>query len=72
MQCKDCGEDFERKKLKRGFANQCDDCAIQTEEPEKYLGYNDGSLNKSTNTSIYRGTDKQVRKKIAHQKARVG
>ena len=68
--CRDCGERF-KKRLKRGFANQCDDCALDQEEPEKYLGFNDGALNKATNIAVYRGSDKTVREKIANQKNRV-
>jgi hypothetical protein len=35
------------------------------------LGFNDGSLNKSTNISIYRGDDPNTRKKIMNQRNRV-
>jgi hypothetical protein len=71
MQCRDCEEEIIRKRIKRGFADQCDECALEAEEVAKYLGFNDGSLNKSTNTSIYRGDDENVRKKIANQLNRV-
>jgi len=72
MICRDCGDEFTSKRARRGFGDQCDACSIEQEEPEKYLGFNDGSLNKSTNISVYRGTDPEVRHKIANQKARVG
>lgn len=71
MRCRDCDETF-IKRTKRGFADQCDICAREADEPAKYLGFNDGSLNKSTNTSIYRGDDSEVRRRIANQRARVG
>lgn len=69
--CRDCAMEFKEKKSKRGFFNQCDDCSEEQHEQEKYLGFNDGSLNKSTNTSIYRGDSKEVRSKIANQRNRV-
>ncbi len=72
MQCRDCLIEFREKRSKRGFSDQCDDCSKEQDEPQKYLGFNDGTLNKSTNTSIYRGSNKEVRSKIANQKARVG
>lgn len=72
MQCRDCGEEFYERKSKRGFANQCDDCALEQPEEARYLGFNDGSLNKSTNISVYRGDDPLVRKSIQKQKNRVG
>lgn len=65
--CKDCECEFSHKESDKGFFNQCDDCS-QSDSTQKYLGYNDGSLNKSTNTSIYRGTDKKVRHKLSHQR----
>jgi hypothetical protein len=71
MKCRDCEIEFIKKKSKRGFADQCDDCAQYEDEPEKYLGFNDGSLNKSTNISIYKGDDPEVRDKIANQRNRV-
>ena len=70
--CRDCGDPIGVRKTKRGFTTQCDDCAAETDEPLKHLGFNDGSLNKSTNTAIYRGDSKTVRAKIAKQKNRVG
>ncbi len=70
--CRDCGLEFSRKSIRKGFADQCDTCSEENQdEPERYLGFNDGSLNKSTNISLYRGTDKTVREKIANQRARV-
>lgn len=70
--CRDCGIDFRIKSIKKGFADQCDICSEENEnEPMRYLGFNDGSLNKSTNISFYRGTDKTVRERIMNQKARV-
>ena len=70
--CRDCGDPIGTRKTRRGFATQCDDCAAEADEPAKHLGFNDGSLNKSTNTAIYRGDNATVRKKIANQKNRVG
>ena len=72
MQCRDCDEFFSIKKSKKGYANQCDSCSEEQEDEPKYLGYNDGSLNKSTNISVYRGNDSLVRKSIQKQKNRVG
>jgi hypothetical protein len=69
--CRDCGIEFRLKKIKRGFFDQCDLCSSDQEEPLKYLGYNDGSLNKSTHISVYKGNSSEVRKKISNQKARV-
>jgi hypothetical protein len=70
-ECIDCGIFFDFKKSKKGKINQCDDCSENLDD-ERYLGFNDGTLNKSTNISVYRGTDPLVRKKIANQKARTG
>lgn len=70
--CKDCGIEFEKKKLKMGFHNQCDDCTEEFGDTPRHLGFNDGTLNKSVHTSIYRGDNPQTRKKIQNQKARVG
>lgn len=70
--CRDCGAAFNSKKHRRGYRDQCDRCAIEQEEPAKYLGFNDGSLNKSTFIAIYRGADEEIRQRISKQKARVG
>lgn len=72
MICRDCGDSFTKRRFAGGYANQCDDCARETTDTPKYLGFNDGSLNKSTNIAVYRGNDPTVRDKIAHQKNRVG
>lgn len=72
MICRDCAIEFSKRSTKAGYANQCDDCASQEPDEEKYLGFNDGSLNKSTNISVYRGSDPLVRKSIQKQKNRVG
>jgi hypothetical protein len=69
--CIDCDIEFSKKMSSKGTINQCDDCSESLED-ERYLGFNDGSLNKSTSIGIYRGTDKTVRKKISNQKARTG
>jgi hypothetical protein len=64
MICRDCQEEFEKKKNeKRGFANQCDDCS-SGDETNRYVGYNDGTLNKSQNISVYRGTSAHVKKTL--------
>ena len=68
--CRDCGLEFAKKISKMGFYNQCDDCT--EEDIPRHLGFNDGTLNKSVHTSIYRGDNEQIRKKIQNQKARVG
>jgi hypothetical protein len=72
MRCKDCDEEIKKREKKGGYANQCDACALEVEDEPKYLGFNDGSLNKSTNISVYRGNDPLVIKSIKHQKNRVG
>jgi hypothetical protein len=71
MICIDCGEEFIKKRSKKGKINQCDDCSEQLDDL-RFLGFNDGSLNKSTNIAIYRGTNPETRKKISNQKARTG
>lgn len=71
MICRDCEDEFDKKTLDIGFRDQCDDCSRDFEDEPKYLGFNDGTLNKSTNISIYRGDDENIRKKISNQKARV-
>lgn len=70
--CRDCGELIGERRTARGYADQCDPCAQETDEPQRYLGFNDGSLNKSTSIAVYRGDDPEVRKKISTQKNRVG
>jgi hypothetical protein len=67
--CRDCGVEFKEKKERKGFYNQCDDCS---DDIPRYLGFNDGSLNKSVNISVYRGQDPNTRHKIQNQKSRVG
>lgn len=69
--CKDCGIEILKKTTKKGFFNQCNDCS-EEDGTERHLGFNDGTLNKSVHTSIYRGGDPTTRKKIQNQKARVG
>lgn len=69
--CRDCGDEIFHKRFKRGFADQCDICSEETEEPPRHLGFNDGSLNKASHTSIYRGDSDAIRSKIKNQKARV-
>jgi len=71
MICRDCDDEFNKKILDTGFKDQCDDCTRNFQDEPKYLGFNDGTLNKSTHISIYRGTDEKIRKKISNQKARV-
>lgn len=70
--CRTCREEFAIKKIKRGFADQCDDCSEEQDEPDRYLGFNDGSLNKSTNTAIYKGSNSKIRASISNQRARTG
>lgn len=72
MICRTCGEDFDKKTIRRGFKDQCDDCAATEAEPPRALGFNDGSLNKSTSIAIYAGGDERIRAKIKNQKQRVG
>lgn len=69
--CRDCGLEFEKKSSKKGFKNQCDDCS-ESDDTVRVLGYNDGSLNKSTSISVYKGSDPTVRAKISKQKSRTG
>lgn len=69
--CIDCSIEFSEKKSQKGKINQCDDCSEELDDP-RYLGFNDGSLNKSTSIGIYRGTDPKARKMIMNQKARTG
>lgn len=71
MICRDCQNEFKEKKIKKGYSNRCDDCSLDFDDQPKYLGYNDGSLNKSTHTSIYRGDSIEIRKKISKQNHRV-
>lgn len=72
IECKSCGDEFSIKKIKKGFWNQCDHCSQEQEEPPRVLGFNDGSLNKSTNISLYKGDNPQVRKSISNQRSRTG
>lgn len=69
--CRDCGLEFLKKTTRLGFKNQCDDCS-QSDDTIRVLGYNDGSLNKSTSISVYKGSDPRVRAKIKNQKSRTG
>lgn len=69
--CIICNEEFEVKKIKKGKINECDDCT-QNIDDIKYLGFNDGTLNKASNISVYRGTDAKTRKMISNQRARTG
>lgn len=60
--CRNCETEFAEKIVKKGFVDQCDDCS---EDPEaRHIGYNDGTLNKSTHISVYRGKDPNVIKKL--------
>lgn len=61
--CTDCGDEFERKFSKKGKINQCDHCSTN-DETVRAIGYNDGTLNKSQNISVYKGSNKEVRKKL--------
>ena len=72
IRCRDCGEIIIRKRTKRGYADQCDGCASETEDVPRHLGFNDGSLNKATHIAVYRGDDPETRRKIQNQRARVG
>jgi hypothetical protein len=68
--CTDCGGDFEKKTTKRGRVNQCDDCSA-SDSTKRYVGYNDGTLNKSTNISVYRGSDPNVLKALLKKQQNV-
>lgn len=70
MICRDCGDHFTKKNSNKGKINQCDDCS-ETDDTIIFLGFNDGSLNKSSNISIYKGDDPITRKKISNQRNRV-
>lgn len=61
--CIDCKEEFENKKLKKGRINQCDDCS-KTDETNRVIGYNDGTLNKAQNISVYKGKSERVKKQL--------
>jgi len=69
--CRDCQIEFNEKKTKRGFKDQCDDCS-QSDETPRALGFNDGSVNKGVSIAVYMGNDPTVRRKIQNQKARTG
>lgn len=71
MICRDCHDEFNKKLSKKGFNNQCDICS-ESDETIRIIGYNDGSLNKSTNIALYKGSDKTIIKKIKNQKSRTG
>jgi hypothetical protein len=68
--CKDCGIEFDKKKSKKGLYIQCDECS-ENDDTVRYVGFNDGTLNKSVHTSIYRGTDKNVIKHILKKQQNV-
>jgi hypothetical protein len=70
--CQRCHNDFNPNEKTSGLIIHCQDCSDELGDIPKYLGFNDGSLNKSTNTSIYRGDSQEVRKKISNQRARTG
>lgn len=72
MICIDCNEEFLKKTIKKGKINQCNDCSKEADDIPRFLGFNDGTMNKMTNIAIYRGNDKQSRKMISNQKARTG
>lgn len=59
--CIDCEAEFENKKSKKGKINQCDDCS-EADKTHRYIGYNDGQLNKMSSTGIYRGNDPHAKK----------
>lgn len=59
--CIDCGAEYERKNTKKGRINQCDHCS-DSDETVRYIGYNDGTLNKMSHISVYRGNDPNVKK----------
>lgn len=71
--CRDCGIDFDPslKKEKKGFRDQCLDCS-ENDKTIKILGFNDGSLNKSTSISLYKGNNPEVRKTIQNPRSRTG
>jgi len=69
--CRDCGDEFKIKISKKGFINQCDDCS-ESDKTQRFIGYNDGSLNKSTNISLYKGGDPEIIKKLNKKMGRVG
>lgn len=71
MICRDCEIEFDKKIKNKGFKDQCDDCS-ESDSTLRVLGFNDGSLNKSTSISLYKGNDERVRKKISNQKSRTG
>lgn len=73
MICRDCGIEFDPslKKEKKGFRDQCPDCS-ENDPTIPILGFNDGSLNKSTSISLYKGSDDRVRKSIQNQRSRTG
>lgn len=68
--CKDEINQFNSGKFT--YIDQCKLCKDEIEDIQKYLGFNDGQLNKMTSISVYRGNNKETRKKISNQKARTG
>lgn len=70
--CQRCEIEFDPKRKKSGLIIYCQDCSDEIGDIDKFLGFNDGTLNKSTNISLYRGNDPLVRKKISNQRARTG
>lgn len=62
-ECKDCGDQFEKKRLKKGRIDQCDECS-SNDSTIRAIGYNDGTLNKSQNIAVYRGSSEKVRKTL--------
>lgn len=65
--CRDCLIEFNNKKTKKGFIDQCDDCS-KDDETIRVIGYNDGSLNKQQSIGLYKGGDKDTIKKLLGHK----
>ena len=62
--CRDCGDEITAKKNpKKGFADQCDDCSTG-DQTERFIGYNDGTLNKAQHIAVYRGSDPKTKKRL--------
>lgn len=68
--CRDCEIEFETKTTKKGFSYQCDDCS-ESDQTKRFIGFNDGSLNKSTSISIYKGDDPEVIKMLSKKQQTV-
>jgi hypothetical protein len=58
--CRYCGLEFDRKTVKGGYIDQCDQCTLSKPDVERYIGTH-GECNKTANIIIHKKNLRNVK-----------